>query len=66
MHLNSKIYVAGPQGLIGSAFVRVLMKDGYKNLHLKNRKELHPTNARSVAVFLKMKSQIMFYQLLEK
>jgi len=66
VYLNSKIYVAGHQGLIGSAFVRALKKEGYMNLLLKNRKELHPTNARSVAVFLKMKSQIMFYQLLEK
>ncbi len=51
MQLNSKIYVAGHQGLIGSAFVRALKKEGYTNLLLKNRKELDLTDALSVAVF---------------
>lgn len=51
MHLNSKIYVAGHQGLIGSAFVRALKKEGYTNLVLKNRKELDLTDSYSVAAF---------------
>ena len=32
MHLNSKIYVAGHNGLVGSAIVRKLKSKGYKTI----------------------------------
>lgn len=32
MELNSKIYVAGHNGMVGSAIVRKLKKEGYKNI----------------------------------
>lgn len=37
---QAKIYIAGHQGLVGSAIVRSLSGLGYKNLILKTRKEL--------------------------
>lgn len=37
---NSKIYVAGHRGLVGSAIVRRLRKGGYDNLLLRSSKEL--------------------------
>ena len=32
MNINDKIYVAGHNGLVGSALVRLLQKNGYKNI----------------------------------
>jgi GDP-L-fucose synthase len=40
MNSNSKIYIAGHRGLVGSALVRKLREQGYKNLVLKTSKEL--------------------------
>lgn len=40
MEKGSKIYVAGHRGLVGSAIVRKLEKEGYTNLLLKTRDEL--------------------------
>lgn len=40
MDKNVKIFVAGHRGLVGSAIVRVLRKEGYNNLVLKTRAEL--------------------------
>ena len=51
MQLNSKIYVAGHLGLIGSAFLRRLRQQGYSNLLFKNRNELNLTNKNSVDEF---------------
>jgi GDP-L-fucose synthase len=40
MDKSAKIYVAGHKGLVGSAIVRMLQKNGYNNLVLKTRSEL--------------------------
>lgn len=40
MQKNSKIYIAGHRGLIGSALVRLLTKEGYNNLLLRTSSEL--------------------------
>lgn len=40
MKKNEKIYVAGHRGLVGSAIVRRLKKDGYENLLFAGSKEL--------------------------
>jgi GDP-L-fucose synthase len=40
MNKDAKIYVAGHNGMVGSAIVRRLEKDGYKNLLLRSSKEL--------------------------
>ena len=40
MEKNSKIYVAGHRGMVGSAIVRELEKQGYKNIIVRTHKEL--------------------------
>ena len=51
MDLDSKIYVAGHLGLVGSAIVRQLQKQGYTNVLLKTRSELDLTQQSSVHDF---------------
>jgi GDP-L-fucose synthase len=40
MHKDSKIYIAGHRGLVGSAIVRALEKEGYSNLIFRTRHEM--------------------------
>jgi len=51
MDLNSKIYVAGHRGMVGSAVVRELERKGYKNIITKTSKELDLRNQIQVANF---------------
>lgn len=51
MDKNSKIYVAGHRGLVGSAVVRCLKKNGYDNLLLKSHDELDLTDKKLVYSF---------------
>lgn len=51
MDLNSKIYVAGSHGLVGSAIVRRLRKLGYTNILEKTSTELDLRNQSEVAAF---------------
>lgn len=51
MEKNSKIFVAGHRGLVGSAIVRALQKEGFNNLLLKTRAELDLTNQEAVEKF---------------
>ena len=53
--LNSKIYVAGHNGLVGSAIVRELKKKGYTNIITADKKNLNLTNQSKVVNFLKKK-----------
>ena len=53
INFNSKIYVAGHNGLVGSAIVRELKKKGYKKIITTNRQKLDLTNQLSVLRFLK-------------
>ena len=55
MEKTSKIYVAGHRGLVGSALVRKLKKEGYTNLLLKNRNELDLCDQGSVTAFFEEK-----------
>ena len=48
---NSKIYVAGHNGMVGSAIVRKLKFLGYENLVLKSSKELDLRNSGDVTSF---------------
>ena len=48
---NSKIYVAGHNGMVGSAIVRKLKSLGYENLVLKSSKELDLRNSGEVTSF---------------
>jgi len=51
MQKDSKIYVAGHGGLVGSALVRELEKQGYKNIVTKTREELDLTSQVAVSNF---------------
>jgi GDP-L-fucose synthase len=51
MDTQSKIYVAGSRGLVGSALVRTLQAQGYKNLVLRSSQELDLRNQASVEAF---------------
>ncbi len=51
MEKNSKIYVAGHKGMVGSAIVRKLEAEGYTNLVLRNSKELDLRNQQAVNSF---------------
>ena len=53
MNKNDKIYVAGHTGLVGSAFVRQLRKQGYDNLVLKTHDEIELTDQVLVEDFFK-------------
>jgi GDP-L-fucose synthase len=48
---SSKIYVAGHNGMVGSAIVRALKTKGFHNLILKSSKELDLRNQASVNLF---------------
>ena len=51
MNKTDKIYIAGHRGLVGSAIVRNLKKNGYNNLLLRTSKELNLTNQADVNQF---------------
>ncbi|MEK7568561.1 MAG: GDP-L-fucose synthase [Patescibacteria group bacterium] len=51
MNKNSKIFVAGHRGLVGSAIVRVLQKNGFTNLVLKTHKDMDLTDQHAVTEF---------------
>lgn len=53
MTKNSKIYIAGHRGLVGSAIVKNLESKGYTNLLFRTHKELDLTNQEAVAEFFK-------------
>ena len=50
---NSKIYLAGHTGLVGSSVLRVLKKKGFKKIILQKRKDLDLTSQNKVFKFLK-------------
>ena len=52
---NSKIFVAGHNGLVGSAIVRQLKKKGFRNILTVSRSKLDLTNEIKVYNFLKKK-----------
>ena len=52
---NSKIFIAGHKGLVGSAILRVLKKKGYKNLITKDKSSLDLLDQKKVFNFLKKK-----------
>jgi len=54
MEQNAKIYIAGHQGLVGSAIVRKLESSGYSDLILKTHAELDLTDAANVDSFFDM------------
>ena len=53
MEKASKVFVAGANGMVGSAIVRELQKNGYENLLLSNSAALDLRNQEAVATFFK-------------
>lgn len=51
MNKNSKIYIAGHRGLVGSAIIRKLKSDGYINLVYRTHAELDLINQQAVHGF---------------
>ncbi|EAL4740515.1 GDP-L-fucose synthase [Campylobacter jejuni] len=51
MQKDSKIYIAGHSGLVGSAILNELKQQGYKNIVFKTHFELDLTNQKAVADF---------------
>ena len=51
MEKNSKIYVAGHRGMVGSAIVRELKKQGYSNIVTRTHNELDLTRQEAVEAF---------------
>lgn len=54
MDKESKIYIAGHKGMVGSALMRKLLKEGYRNLLYRTSKELDLRNQTDVEAFFKM------------
>ena len=51
MEKNAKIYVAGHRGMVGSAIVRELERQGYTNIITRTHKELDLTRQDAVERF---------------
>lgn len=59
--LNQKIYVAGHRGMVGSAIVRNLNAQGYKNIVTRTHAELDLTNQAAVQSFFKIENPDQVY-----
>ncbi len=58
---NSKVYIAGHRGMVGSAIERKLIKEGFGNLILRSSSELDLRNQSAVAEFFaKEKPEYVF------
>ena len=55
LNKNSKIFVAGHNGLVGSAIVRKLKEKGYKQILTINKSKLDLTNQSKVFKYIKPK-----------
>ena len=53
INFNSKIYIAGHNGLVGSAILKKLRLKGYKNVIFRNRNKLDLKDQKKVFQFLK-------------
>ena len=59
MHKNSKIYIAGHRGMVGSAIWRALEAKGYTNLIGKKSSELDLRNQQAVNEFFKKEQPVV-------
>ena len=61
MKKNSKIYIAGHRGMVGSAIIRRLQKDGFNNIIYRTSSELDLRNQQAVVDFFeKEKPEFVF------
>ena len=61
MNKSSRIYVAGHNGMVGSALLRTLKKEGFNDLIFRNSKELDLRDQQAVQNFFsKEKPEYVF------
>jgi len=61
MKCNSKIFVAGHKGLVGSAIIRKLKSKGFNNIIIKNRNQLDLRNeTQTSSFFMNEKPEYVF------
>ncbi|HNR18226.1 MAG TPA: NAD-dependent epimerase/dehydratase family protein, partial [Chitinophagaceae bacterium] len=51
MEKNNKVYIAGHNGMVGSAIHRLLVKEGFTNIITRSSKELDLRNQQQVTDF---------------
>ena len=61
MEKNAKIYVAGHRGMVGSAIVRELQRQGYTNLVLRTHRELDLTRQADVEAFFRIAWAVILF-----
>ena len=60
INFNSKIYVAGHNGLVGSAILRRLRLKGFNNIIYRSKKQLDLKDQKKVFKFLKKNKPNLF------
>ena len=55
ININSKIFIAGHNGMLGSSILRKLRSKGYKNIIVVNKKNLDLRDQKAVKKFIKNK-----------
>ena len=55
ININSKIFIAGHNGMLGSSILRKFKKSGYKNILTVDRKKLDLRNQNAVEKFFQIK-----------
>ena len=50
---NSKIFIAGHKGMVGSAILKLLKKRGYKKIYTKTKKQLNLLDQNKTKIYLK-------------
>jgi len=58
---ESKIFIAGHRGLVGSAIVRALLAQGHTECITRARQELDLLDHKAVESFLHKRNQSMFF-----
>ena len=58
---NSKIFVAGHKGLVGSAILRKLENNGYKKIITAKRSHIDKTNQHTGLRLVKKKTEFYFH-----
>lgn len=61
MNKSAKIYIAGHRGMVGSAILRRLHKEGYNNFVTRTSKELDLKISKRLLIFLLPKNLNMFF-----
>lgn len=58
---NFKIFLAGHNGLVGSAILKKLKKKNFKEIIIANKKELDLRDQKKVFTFFKKKTNPCYY-----